>query len=70
MDLKCKLEKQKDLKAMELAPETDSNAYKKDSSVENNEVQVNCRLNKKRPMLVRSRTGNFNNVQEAAGMPT
>jgi hypothetical protein len=30
----------------------------------------NCRKNKKRPVLVKCRTGDVNNVQEAAMMPT
>jgi hypothetical protein len=65
MDLKHKLERQKELIEMEIMAETDSDAYEED-----NEAEANCRINKKRPLLVISQTGDFNNVQEAAGMPT
>jgi hypothetical protein len=40
MDLKCKLEKQKELTEIELAAGTDSDAYKEDSSMEDNEVEA------------------------------
>jgi hypothetical protein len=40
MDLKCKLKKQKELKEMQLAADTDSDSYEKDSSVEDNEAEL------------------------------
>jgi hypothetical protein len=40
MDVKCKLKKQKELTEMELAADTDSDAYEEDSCVEDNEVEA------------------------------
>jgi hypothetical protein len=40
MDPKCKLEKQKKLIQIELAADTDSDAYEEDSNVEDNEVKA------------------------------
>jgi hypothetical protein len=55
---------------MEKAADTDPDAYEQDSSAEDNEVEVKCKKNKTRPVLVRSQTGDFHNMQEAAGMST
>jgi hypothetical protein len=40
MNLKCKLEKQKDHIEMELAANTASDAYEEDSNLEDNEVEA------------------------------
>jgi hypothetical protein len=40
MNLKCKLGKQKELTEIELAADTDSDAYGEDSSVEDSEVEA------------------------------
>jgi hypothetical protein len=39
-DQKCKLEKQKELVEMQLAADTDSDAYEEDSSVEDSDVEA------------------------------
>lgn len=40
-----------------------------DISVDDNKVEVNCRKNKKKAVLLRNWTEDFNNKQEAAGIP-
>jgi hypothetical protein len=69
MALNHKLLKQKELIEMELAADTDSDAYEEDSSAEEIMEKQNCRKSKKRPVLVRSQTGDFTTCRKHQGCP-
>jgi hypothetical protein len=65
MDLKHKLEKQKECTKIELAADNDCDTYKNGSN-----MMKYCRKNKKRKVLVRNQSRDFHSMQEAAGMST
>jgi hypothetical protein len=56
------LEKQKELTELDLAADTESDAYEEDSSVEDNEVEAELQEEQKRTVLVISQTGYFYSI--------